>query len=238
MRVAILSDIHGNQIALDAVLEDLAQQPAIEQIIVAGDLCLNGPRPRQVLETLYSLNCAIIQGNVDDDVVNGAKDKSSKKQSVIYWTQEQIGPEGIQYLAQLPLSHIVINPDTNGSDLLVVHANPQNQDEAIYPDASDNRLEELFYDLPSRIGAIAFGHYHVAYQRHWRNLLLVDAGSCGLPRDGDHRASYAILTWRYGNWQAEHRRVIYDLDKTIAQLRNCGIPNVDKRIKVLKQARY
>jgi putative phosphoesterase len=236
MRIAILSDIHGNQVALEAVLQDLESQQDISQIIVAGDLCLNGPRPSEVLSIIRKLNCPVIQGNVDADVARQNTQKGLKKQDIVGWTREQIGEDGIVYLASLPFYHLVVN--TQGTDLLVVHANPLNQNEAIYSTTPDNRLEDLLGNLAPTIGAVAFGHYHVAYQRNWRHLLLVDAGSCGLPRDGDIRASYAILTWQDSTWQAEHRRVTYDVHTTVKQLKQSGIPHFEKRIKVLLSATY
>src|SRR5437868_11531069 len=98
MRIAILSDVHGNQVALEAVLQDLDRQPDISQIIVAGDLCLNGPRPRQVLSIIQKLNCPVIQGNVDADVALQNTHKRVKKQDIVSWTREQIGEEGVSYL--------------------------------------------------------------------------------------------------------------------------------------------
>ena len=236
MRIAIISDVHGNQLALEAVLQDLERQPDISQIIVAGDLCLNGPRPREVLSIIQKLHCPVIQGNVDADVAHHNAQKRIKKQDTISWTREQIGEDGIAYLATLPFYHLVVN--TQGNDLLVVHANPLNQDEAIYMTTPDSRLEVLLGNLAPTIGVLAFGHYHVAYQRRWRHLLLVDVGSCGLPRDGDTRASYAILSWKDNAWQAEHRRVTYDVNATVKQLKQCGIPHFEKRIKTLLSATY
>jgi predicted phosphodiesterase len=236
MRIAILSDVHGNQVALEAVLQDLDRQPDISQIIVAGDLCLNGPRPREVLSIIQKLGCPVVQGNVDADVAHLNGQKRIKKQDTISWTREQIGEDGIAYLASLPFYHLVVN--TQGTDLLVVHANPLNQDEAIYSTTPDSRLEALLGNLAPTIGAVAFGHYHVAYQRSWRDLLLVDVGSCGLPRDRDMRASYAILSWKDNTWQAEHRRVAYDVNATVKQLKQCGIPYFEKRIKILLAATY
>ena len=236
MRIAIISDIHGNQVALESVLQDLESQPDITQIIVAGDLCLNGPRPREVLSIIRELNCPVIQGNVDADVARQNVHKSMKKQDIASWTREQIGEDGIAYLASLPFYHLVVN--TQGTDLLVVHANPLNQDEAIYSTTPDSRLEYFLGNLAPTIGVVAFGHYHVAYQRSWRHLLLVDVGSCGLPRDKDMRASYAILSWQENAWQAEHRRVPYDVNATVKQLKQCGIPHAEKRIKVLISATY
>jgi putative phosphoesterase len=235
MRVAVIADIHGNQLALDAVLADLVQQPPVDQIVVAGDLCLNGPRPRQVLDIVQGLGCPVIRGNVDIDVVKQAA-KSDKKRSVTSWTREQIGPEGITYLASLPFSHLIHNSE--GSDLLIVHANPINEDDPIPPDAPDEELEPLLAGLSPTIGVLAFGHLHIAYTRRWRNLLLVDVGSCGLPRDGDTRASYAIVSWQDNRWQAEHRRVAYNIKEVVKQLKNCGMPNADKRAKILIEAKY
>jgi putative phosphoesterase len=236
MRVAVISDIHGNKIALDAVLQDLAQQVPVDQVVIAGDLCLNGPQPAEVLETLQALHYPVIQGNVDAEVVTAKIRRGHKKQTVIDWTRQQIGAEGIAYLAALPFSHLVTNPE--GSDLLVVHANPLNQDDAIFPTSPDSKLEHLLSSVPPTVGALAFGHYHVAYSRRWHHLLLVDAGSCGLPRDKDLRAAYAILHWKDNVWQVEHRRVAYDVEAVVKQLKQSGIPNLEKRIKILTEATY
>jgi putative phosphoesterase len=236
LRIAVISDIHGNQVALDAVLDDLHKRPAVDQIVIAGDLCLNGPRPKQVLNMLRELNYPVIQGNVDYETVSEAPDKGAKKRSIIAWTRQEIGQEGIDYLAALPHSYLVNNP--NGEDALVVHANPLNQEDAIFPTSPDSTLEQLLGSLAPTIGALAFGHVHIAYVRRWRHLLLVDVGSCGLPRDEDIRASYGILIWQDESWQAEIYRVTYDIEKVIKQFKNSGMPNADKRIKILTEAKY
>lgn len=236
MRIAIISDIHGNQLALEAVLRDLAGQPAIDQTIIAGDLCLNGPCPREVLTTVQGLHCPVLQGNVDLEVVTAAPNKGEKKRSTAAWTREQIGPSGIDYLATLPASYRIPNPE--GSDLLVVHANPLNLEDAIFPNASDSTLEHLLGGLDDRVGALAFGHLHIAYTRRWRQILLVDVGSCGIPRDDDLRASYGILSWQDNSWEAEIRRVEYDVRAVVKQIKASGMPNAEKRIKTLLEARY
>jgi len=236
MRVAVISDIHGNQLALEAVLEDLSQQPAVDHLVIAGDLCLNGPCPRQVLEVIRKLECPVIQGNVDVEVVNEAPGKGPKKRTTVNWTREQIGQAGIDYLASLPFSHLIPNP--GGSDLLIVHANPLNVEDAIFPNAPDSDLERLLGKLEPTVGALAFGHLHIAYTRRWRHLLLADVGSCGAPRDEDVRAAYAILLWQDNVWEAEIRRVVYDLKTVLKQIKTSGMPNAEKRIKVLTEARY
>jgi len=236
MRVAVIADIHGNQIALEAVLQDLAQQAAVDHLVIAGDLCLNGPCPRQALETVRGLQCPVIQGNVDAEIVTKAVEKGEKKRGTVGWTREQIGQPGIDYLASLPFSNRIVNP--MGSDLLIVHANPLNLEDAIFPNAPDSTLEHFFNGLEPAIGALAFGHLHIAYTRQWRRLLLVDVASCGLPRDEDLRAAYGILTWQDGTWNAEIRRVAYNVQEVVKQIKSCGMPNVEKRIKTLLEARY
>lgn len=238
MRVAVISDIHGNQLALEAVLADLAGQPAVDHLVIAGDICLQGPCPQQVLEIIRQLDCPVIQGNVDTEVVNGAYDKGAGKRTTVGWTREQIGQEGIDYLASLPFSHHLANG--GAGDLLIVHANPRNQEDAIFPNATDSTLENLLGTLEPSIGALAFGHLHIAYTRRWRHLLLVDVASCGLPRDEDHRAAYGILTWSKSNstWEAELRRVVYDVRAVVKQIRSCGMPNSEKRVKILLEACY
>jgi predicted phosphodiesterase len=236
MRIAIISDIHGNQLALEAVLQDLSHQPAVDHLVIAGDLCLNGPCPREVLDTVRKLACPVIQGNVDLEVVNQAPEKGPKKRTTVAWTREQIGQAGIDYLAALPFSHRIANSD--GSDLLIVHANPLNLEDAIFPNAPDSDLEYLLGSIEPTVGALAFGHLHIAYTRHWRHLLLADVASCGLPRDEDLRAAYGILTWQDATWNAEIRRVPYDVKEVVKQIKTCGIPNVEKRIKILLEARY
>ncbi|HEX7735272.1 MAG TPA: metallophosphoesterase family protein [Ktedonobacteraceae bacterium] len=236
MRIAIISDIHGNQMALEAVLRDLADQPRCDQLVIAGDLCLNGPRPREVLQTVRALNCPVIQGNVDLETVTRAPEKGEKKRSAVGWTREQIGEDGIAYLTHLPFSYRVNHPA--GRDLLIVHANPLNLEEALFPNAEDAELERLLRGLDERVGALAFGHLHIAYARRWRDLLLVDVASCGAPRDEDRRAAYGILSWQNNTWEAEIRRVYYDLPAVIKQIKSSGMPNADKRVKVLQEAHY
>lgn len=236
MRIAIISDIHGNFTALQAVLRDLEQRQPVDQLVVAGDLCLNGPYPREVIERVRTLDCPVIQGNTDLEIVTEAPQKGEKKRTTVGWTREQIGADGIAYLESLPFSHRISNPQ--GGDVLIVHANPLNLEDAIFPNSSDAALQLLLGTVDSGVGALAFGHLHIAYTRSWRHLLLVDVGSCGLPRDEDHRAAYAILDWQDNGWQAEHRRVPYDVQEVVKQLKTCGIPNAEKRIKVLLEARY
>lgn len=234
MRVAILSDIHGNVTALDATLADLASRGPFDQIVVAGDLVWSGPRPREVIDRVLALRAAVIRGNTDAffDLKDGETPdgKDSSRFSIhLDWMRDRLGPERIAFLRTLPFSHRIT--PAPGHDLLIVHANPLDMDQAIHPRATDADLDELLLDrgqLPSW-RALAFGHLHTPFVRTWRDRLLVNVASVGLPMDGDRRAAYAILTWEpnrggAGEWRVEHCRVAYPTAVVVHEMKTTGLP--------------
>lgn len=234
MRVAVVSDIHGNLVGLDACLADLQAQGGADVIIAAGDLCLDGPKPKKVLQRLEEVGAQCVRGNTDRylsedlaEAVEGVDDAQ------IGWTRNELGERWISFLRELPFA-LRIGEDDN--QLLVVHANPKSDDEHIWPDADDATLERFVGDEAA--AAIAFGHLHLPYARIWRGKLLVNVASAGLPKDGDPRASYAILTERNGGWQVKHRRVAFDVKKVATQLADCGIPGSAELIATLRRHRY
>ncbi|MGC1379527.1 MAG: metallophosphoesterase family protein [Candidatus Baltobacteraceae bacterium] len=235
MRIALLSDIHGNLLALDACLADLDAQGGAEAVVVAGDLCLNGPKPKKVLQRLEEIGAQCIRGNSDRYIADNARDGgfSPAEATHIAWTRRDLGERWLSWLADLPFA-MRIGEDDN--QLLIVHANPKNDEEHIWPDAEDAVLQHFIGD--ERATAIAFGHLHLPYARIWRGKLLVNVASAGLPKDGDPRACYAIFTERDGGWEVKHRRVAFDVKKVATQLANCGIPGSDELIATLRRHRY
>jgi putative phosphoesterase len=235
MRIAALSDIHGNLLALDACLADLESQGSADAIIVAGDLCLGGPKPKKVLQRLDEIGAACIRGNTDRYLSDENPDETLEPGEIaqIAWTRREIGERWLSWLKDLPFA-LRIGNDEN--QLLVVHANPQNDDEHLWPDAEEVELERLIGDEPA--AAIAFGHLHLPYVRLWRQKLLVNVASAGLPKDGDPRAGYAILTERDGGWQVKHRRVAFDTKRVATQLADSGIPGSADLIATLRRHRY
>jgi hypothetical protein len=137
---------------------------------------------------------------------------------------EQLGPERVAYLRTLPFSHR-ISP-APGEDLLIVHANPRDLDRPILRRAAEADLDELLLDNGREPAwrCLAFGHVHTPFQRMWRERLLVNVASVGLPMDGDHRAVYAVLTWDGRAWRAEHRRVVYRTALVVHEMRTVGLP--------------
>jgi predicted phosphodiesterase len=234
MRIAVFSDIHGNLVGLDACLADLHAQGGADAIVAAGDLCLDGPKPKKVLQRLEEVGAQAIRGNTDRYLSTPADEKFETPEHLqLEWTRADLGDKWLQWLAALPFA-IRVGEDDN--QLLVVHANPSNDDEHIWPDADEAILGRLIGEEPAT--AIAFGHLHLPYVRVWRGKLLVNVSSAGLPKDGDARACYAIFTERPGGWEVKHRRVDFDVKKVATQLADCGIPESGELIATLRRHRY
>jgi diadenosine tetraphosphatase ApaH/serine/threonine PP2A family protein phosphatase len=186
-----------------------------------------------VVDRVRAVGAAVIRGNTDAFFDADGETPDGKEPgrfaAHLSWMMEQLGPERVAFLRGLPFSHRVT--PAQGQDLVVVHANPQNLEEAILPRASEGDLDELLLEdgrLPTW-RALAFGHLHTPFMRLWRDRLLVNVSSVGLPMDGDRRAAYAILTWEPmgradGVWRAEHRRVFYPTAVVVQEMRNCGLP--------------
>ena len=234
MRIAILSDIHGNAHALDRCLEDLASRGGADVVVAAGDLCLDGPRPKRVLKRLREIGARCLRGNTDRMIGEGPlAQQDAEDARAVEWARGKIGGEWTRRLAELPRT-LAFGEGEDG--LLVCHANPLNDDEHCWPDAYDDTLERFFDGVPQR--TIAFGHLHLSYVRVWRGRTLINVASAGLPKDGDPNAHYAILTQRSGGWEVQSRRVPFDVDKVARQLRKSGIPDVEKRLQTLYRHRY
>jgi predicted phosphodiesterase len=234
LRLAILSDLHGNLHALNRCIDDLAARGGADVLVAAGDLCMDGPKPRGVLERLRELGALCLRGNTDRMIGSADLDSLDPHDArAVTWTRKRIGREWSIWLAQLPLT-LPFGDAENG--LLVCHANPKNDDEHVWPSAADEQLERLFGDAPQR--TFAFGHLHLPYVRVWRGRTLINVASAGLPKDGDPRVHYAILTERSGGWEVQPRRVDFDLRKVTRQLKKSGIPDLDARLTTLRRHRY
>lgn len=241
--VAVISDIHGNVAAFDAVLADLATQPH-DAVVIAGDLLLFGPQPAEALARVRQRAVPTIYGNtdaflLDEDRVTGDPD--------LWWVRERIGTEGIAYLASLPFAHRITPPDgaSPDDDLLIVHASPTDVDNAVITEAnpssgSGQRLtpedEAVGLIGDARANLILYGHIHYASSGVVQGQRLASIGATGFPFDRDQRAAYAIVTWDGQAWRVDHRRVPYDVQAVIDDLRGSGAPFADIAIGRLQHA--
>lgn len=234
MRVAVLSDIHGNAVALEACFSDLKAAGGADRIIAAGDLCMDGPRPVKVLEMLRAAGADTVRGNTDRMIaVEDPAQYDDVEAAAIMWQREALGPDWVAWLGAAPHA-IAVGADASG--LLVTHATPVRDDEHVWPDATDAQLEAITANVKQH--TIAFGHLHVPYVRTWRDRTFVNVASAGLPKDGDPRAHYVIFTQQSGGWSVRSRRVAFDVDKVERQLRKSGMPDMKERIDVLRRHRY
>ncbi len=235
MKVAVISDIHGFSLALDQVLADIASEPGVDRIIVAGDLAEGGPDPVGVVDRLRQEGIPSIQGNTDRDLAAGVRNSAPAR-----WVSRQLGKERLAWLGSLPFE-LRVSPDElsdPAADLLVVHANPRNMDTHIHPDFSEQEVQELLGDAEAAV--IAFGHLHIAYQRTVDETQLIDVSAVGNPKDEDLRSKWGLITWdpAIQRWSTELRYVEYPLDATIDQLKSSGYPNWRKAARKLERASY
>jgi predicted phosphodiesterase len=235
MKVAVISDIHGFSIALSRVLEDIANTPDVDLIVAAGDLCEGGPDPRGVLSILDDHQVHCIRGNTDRDLVLGVRTSAPAT-----WISDQLGEDGIARLAALPFDRRVSPPNGRpfDDDLLIVHANPFDEDRPIPPWASEGEVRELVGD--TRASVIAFGHIHIAYQRTIDDMQLLDVSAVGNPKDEDLRSKWGLCQWDSGSarWLTELRYVPYPLEETIEQMESSGMPKWSKAAAKLQRASY
>jgi putative phosphoesterase len=229
MRIAICSDVHGNLVALEAVLAAIAREAAPDALVIAGDLVSDGPRPAEALALLRSLPGArFVLGNTDQDVLAQSGDDQ------IDFTRSKLSDDDLRWLDQLPFElRLEAAP---GHELLVVHANPRNLHDQIKPDTSPALVRPLIAKVEQEI--IAFGHYHVPFVRELDGKTLVDVSSVGLPRDGVLRAVYALLTWDGAAWQVAHHRIAFDADAVARDYLQVDYPGAEKAAKKLLKASY
>jgi len=226
----LFSDIHGNVVALEAVLAEIRRQAAPDALFVAGDLVLLGPRPAEALALLRSLDGArFVKGNTDQYLIDDADDEQE-----VAFARRQLSEDDITFVRDLPFEQrLEVAP---GHELLVVHANPRDLEGQMRPDSSDEMLRPMLLGITSEV--VAFGHYHVPFVRRLDDWTLIDVASVGMPSDGDQRAVYAVLDWELGGWQIEHRRVAFDIQAVARDYTAVGFPGAAQAARRLLKARY
>jgi predicted phosphodiesterase len=200
--LALLYDIHGNLPALEAVLADAGDA---EKFLLGGDYATFGAWPVETIERLRELDAEWIRGNVDRWLVDSS-DIPDFMVELVERSRAMIGEELCRELAALPES--IADGGT-----LYCHASPLSDMDSFYPEPQDSDAERLMGVEAERV---VFGHTHLAFARTGPGgVRLVNPGSVGMPLDGDHRASYAVID---GD-RVEHRRVEYDWEASVAAVR-------------------
>ena len=240
MRLGLISDIHGNSVALDAVVAD-GRDAGVEQWWALGDLVAIGPDPVGTIERLRSLpGFAALAGNTERYVLTTdrpgptaedvARDPSllelfSVVAASFAWTRGALAATGwLDWLGQLPSELRLTLPD--GTRLLGVHASPGRDDgPGITRDASDDDLQTLLAGAEADL--VCGGHTHRPVDRRVGAVRAVNLGSVSNPVEGDHRASYVVLSADRHGASVEHRRVSYDVDRFVRFVEASSHPSAD-----------
>ncbi len=226
-RIAVVSDIHGNLTALEAVIADL-RDTAPDLVLHGGDLAHGGAHPAEALDRIRDLGWEGVLGNVDEMLFDPASlDAFAARlpqldamwdaiREMAAWTRESMSAARIEWLRGLPL---VLRRPT----LAVVHASPESTWRC-------PRAESDYEALASPV--VVYGHIHTPFVHRLGGMTLANSGSVGLPYDGDRRASYALLD----DAGVTIRRVDYDVDREIEEVRHSGMPHAEWVAKMLATA--
>lgn len=238
MLLAVIADIHGNLVALDAVLSALANH-GIERQLCLGDVAATGPQPREVIERLRAVGCPVVMGNADDWLLHPAVEEHDdpdrrRLQEIELWGAERLTEEDRAYLASFQAT--VSMELEGGTRLLAYHGSPRSYDEQILPTLSgadlDTALDGREADL--YIG----GHTHMQMFRRHRRSVVLNPGSVGLaidsaePFEGPVRnppwAEYAIIdTSAQGKLTVELHRAPFDVDALRQAIYESGMPHAE-----------
>lgn len=227
MRIAVLSDIHANLPALEAVLDDMARRD-VEGALHLGDLVGYGPHPDAVVARMRELGFSGVAGNYDLAVCEAdAEEGLSRylKQSIsqagrdaYLWTRAHTSEASRAYLRERPAQLWI---EEGGMSFLFTHGSPERPNEYLLPETPQDRLRELFHG--SGADVLVVGHTHLPGAREVGGGLLLNPGSVGKPKDGDPRASYLILDTERG-LRAEQVRVSFDVESVVRDCVSSGLP--------------
>jgi predicted phosphodiesterase len=240
VRIALISDIHGNSIALEAVLADCAAL-GVDRFWFLGDHVALGPSPDAVLRRITSLpHSVFVRGNTDRYVVTGEGWPLSLEEvranpalipryaeiaAGFAWTRGFLVATGwFDWLGDLPLQHHYVAP--NGVRILAVHASPGDDDgEGLHPGSSDEDIASLVNGCDADL--LLVGHTHEALVRQVGETLVVNLGCVSNPRGADARASYVVMDVGETNVSITHHRVSYDYEAFARSVESSRHPSVD-----------
>ncbi len=248
MRIALLADIHGNPLALDAVLADIQARGGVDGYWVLGDLCALGYHPSGVLERLSTLpNKVIIRGNADRYIITGDRppptfEEAHANPALIPilaevagnfgWTQGYLAAHNwLGWLAELPFEHRLTLPD--GTRVLLVHATPNADDDTgLNPALTDDEFRTAVSG--SEADLICVGHFHMPMDRTLDGVRAINPGSISHNFAPDLRASYAILTADKTGYSIAFYRAEYDRQAAIEATKRSGNPGAEFIVRFLE----
>jgi len=236
MRLAIVSDIHGNLTALEAVIADL-KTTSPDLVVHGGDVVVGGPRPAEVIDRIRELGWAGVVGNTDEvlwapEQFDRQVERAPKLRPLLEIlfhdfaeTRNRISDEQFRWLQSLP-------PVWHGHGVALLHASPGDLWQAPMPDSEPQQVAATYASLASKI--VVHGHIHRPYVRQVSGFVVASPGSVGTPYDGDPRASYLLVD--AGN--ATIRRVEYDVEAEVRHLLSSGYPRATWLAEIRRRGKY
>jgi putative phosphoesterase len=233
MRILVISDLHANWPALEAVLG----VQAFDYVVVVGDLVSYGPHPREVVEWVRNHATVAVRGNHDDALACGSDCRCAPTSKPLATAtravhRELLPLEDIRFLGSLPRTASL---QSAGHTLFAVHASPRDHlyRYTLTPQASDEHVRRQVSHV--RADYVLLGHTHLPMVRSSGRRLVVNPGSVGQPRDGDPRTSFAVIE----DGDVALKRVGYDVERTARDLRGLPVPPeiVDRLVSILRAGR-
>ncbi|MCK6076214.1 metallophosphoesterase family protein [Paenibacillus silvae] len=236
-RIAIVSDIHGNMTAWEAVWKDI-QQRGIERIFCLGDLVGKGPQPAEAVDQIRAACEVVVRGNWDELVA------VNQDVTDFTWQAERLGADRVAYLASLPFSYEL---KLSGRDVRFVHASPQSVYHRVQPWDEMNKRLAMFEPPADEAGSgmadvVGYGDVHNAFLQYLDGKMLFNTGSVGNPLDVP-QASYCILEGEEGEdkqkpFNLQFVRVPYDIEQEVQIAQQHQVPALDAYIRELRSGIY
>lgn len=236
-RYALISDVHANLPALDAVLGDIAGRPEVLATYHLGDLVGYAPWPNEVVALIRDRKIPGVAGNYDSTVGTdykhcGCRYEDPRQEELSHvsygWTRHHVSGNTKNFLAGLPF-RIDLLPKgghISGPRVILVHGTPTLNTLYWTEDRPDDFCLKMASQAAAKAGdVIAFGHTHLPWHRAVGGIHFVNTGSVGRPKDGDWRAGYVLLDVGDGRIHAEFVRVPYDLDRAVHAIRESDLPD-------------
>lgn len=237
MKYALISDLHANLPALEAVLDSLSRQSGIAATYHLGDLVGYAPWPNETVALLRERGISGVAGNYDSTVGTdykhcGCRYEDPRQEELSHlsydWTRRHVSATTKGFLAGLPF-RIDLLPNGGhlaGPRVILVHGTPTLNTLYWTEDRSDDFCLKMASHAGARAGdVIAFGHTHIPWHREVAGIHFVNTGSVGRPKDGDWRAGYVLLEAGSGPVRVENVRVEYDIDRTVQAIRDSELPD-------------
>ncbi len=232
--LAIVSDIHANSVAFKAALEDM-QNLGIDAVISLGDVAATGPSPADSVRMMMRHRIPSVMGNTDERILRPEPSKfnaerGSEIPAIDTWCSQKLGNDELTSISAFkPLLHVHFG----GKDILCYHGSPGSSTEVIDASTSEKTIGEIFAGHAAEL--FAGGHTHVQMLRRHGSSQVINPGSVGLPyyigSDGSHyrpvRAEYAIVENSRSTLSVRFRRVAYDLDELVRDVKRSGMPHSD-----------